>query len=86
MLIEYFPTIKRIKYEGADSKNLLAFKQYNPSTKIMGKTMAERLRFRFAFGTRSRYLQRKRSLRQPLKSLRIINTTIRKLNCECRYI
>ena len=42
---EFFPTIKKIKYEGPDSKNPLAFKHYKANQKIMGKTMAEHLRF-----------------------------------------
>ena len=42
---KFFPKIKKIKYEGSDSKNPLAFKHYNPKQKIMGKTMAEHLRF-----------------------------------------
>ena len=41
----FFPTIKKIKYEGPDSKNPLAFKHYRPKQKVMGKTMAEHLRF-----------------------------------------
>jgi len=42
---EFFPGIDRIKYEGPDGKNPLAFKHYNPKQKVMGKTMAEHLRF-----------------------------------------
>lgn len=42
---EFFPKIKKIKYEGPNSKKPLAFKHYNPKQKIMGKTMAEHLRF-----------------------------------------
>lgn len=42
---EFFPKIKKIKYEGADSKNPLAFKHYNPKQKILGKTMEDHLRF-----------------------------------------
>ncbi len=42
---EFFPGIKKIKYEGPDSKNPLSFKHYNPRQKVMGKTMAEHLRF-----------------------------------------
>ncbi len=42
---EYFPEVKNVKYEGPDSKNPLAFKHYNPGETIMGKTMAEHLRF-----------------------------------------
>lgn len=42
---QYFPEVKLVRYEGPDSKNPLAFKHYNPRQKIMGKTMAEHLRF-----------------------------------------
>ncbi len=44
-MAEYFPTVKKIKYEGPDSKNPFAFRHYNPDEKILGKTMAEHLRF-----------------------------------------
>ena len=44
-MTEYFPEVKKVKYEGPNSKNPLAFKHYNPKQKIMGKTMAEHLRF-----------------------------------------
>ncbi len=43
--MSYFKDIPKIKFEGAKSKNPLAFKHYNPSQKIEGKTMAEHLRF-----------------------------------------
>lgn len=42
---EYFPEISAIRYEGPESTNPLAFKQYNPQQHIAGKTMAEHLRF-----------------------------------------
>lgn len=43
---EFFPEVKKqIKYEGPDSKNPLAFKHYNAKQKIMGKSMADHLRF-----------------------------------------
>jgi xylose isomerase len=42
---EFFPGIGKVKYEGPKSKNPLAFKHYNPKEKVMGKTMAEHLRF-----------------------------------------
>lgn len=42
---QFFPNIKKIGYEGLDSKNPLAFKHYNPKQKVLGKTMAEHLRF-----------------------------------------
>jgi len=42
----YFPQVQdKVKYEGPDSKNPLAFKHYNPDEKVMGKTMREHLRF-----------------------------------------
>ncbi len=42
----YFPEVQdAVKYEGPDSKNPLAFKHYNPSEKVLGKTMADHLRF-----------------------------------------
>jgi len=44
-MTEFFPGVKKIKYEGPDSRNALAFKHYNPKQKVLGKTMAEHLRF-----------------------------------------
>ena len=44
-MAEYFPEVKSVKFEGPDSKNPLAFKHYNPTEKVLGKTMAEHLRF-----------------------------------------
>jgi len=41
----FFPKIKKIKYEGPDSKNPLAFKWYNEDEIVAGKTMKEHLRF-----------------------------------------
>jgi xylose isomerase len=40
-----FPEIKKIPYEGPQSKNPLAFRWYNASEKVEGKSMAEHLRF-----------------------------------------
>ncbi len=45
---EYFK-VPKIKYEGPKSKNPLAFKHYNPTEKIEGKTMREHLRFGAAY-------------------------------------
>jgi xylose isomerase len=44
-MTEYFPNVKRIEYKGADSKDPLSFKHYNADEKILGKTMAEHLRY-----------------------------------------
>ena len=41
----YFPEVSQVAYEGPDSTNPLAFRQYNPDEVIEGKTMREHLRF-----------------------------------------
>ena len=46
---EFFPEIKNIEYEGAASLNSLAYKHYNASEVINGKTMEEWLRFGVCF-------------------------------------
>jgi len=46
---QYFPKIKPIRFEGPDSRNSLAFKQYDADEMIGGKTMAEHLRFSVAY-------------------------------------
>jgi xylose isomerase len=40
-----FPDVSKIQFEGAKSKNPLAFKHYNPDEVVEGKTMKEQLRF-----------------------------------------
>ena len=42
---EYFPGIGQIKFEGRDSDNPLAFKWYDETAVVAGKTMKEHLRF-----------------------------------------
>lgn len=44
-MTEYFPEVGKIVYEGVGSDNPLAFKHYDASEVIMGKTMAEHMRF-----------------------------------------
>ncbi len=44
-MAEYFPAIQKIEYQGPDSKEPLAFKHYNAQETILGKSMAEHLRF-----------------------------------------
>lgn len=44
-----FPDIQKIKYEGPDSKNPLAFRWYNPDEVVEGKTMKEHLRFSITY-------------------------------------
>ncbi len=46
---EFFPNIKKIEFEGKDSKNPLAFKFYEPGKKVAGKTMEEHFRFAVAY-------------------------------------
>ena len=46
---EFFSNIPQIKYEGRDSRNPFAFKYYDPSRVILGKTMEEHLPFAMAW-------------------------------------
>jgi len=47
--MSYFADIAPIAYEGPDTTNPLAFRHYDPSEVIGGKTMAEHLRFAVAW-------------------------------------
>jgi xylose isomerase len=46
---EYFPGIGKIQFEGKDSKKMLAFKWYNESQVVGGKTMKDHFRFAIAY-------------------------------------
>lgn len=46
---EYFKGIGQIKFEGAESKNPLAFRWYDENRVIAGKTMKDHLRFAVAY-------------------------------------
>lgn len=46
---EYFKGIDSIKFEGKESDNPLAFKYYNPSQIVAGKTMREHFKFAIAY-------------------------------------
>ena len=46
---EAFPGIGKIRYEGPDSGNPLAFKHYNADEVVAGKKMKDHLRFSVAF-------------------------------------
>jgi len=48
-MTEAFPGIEKIRYEGPESKNPLAFKHYNAEEVIDGKSMSEHLRFSVAY-------------------------------------
>jgi xylose isomerase len=45
MTASYFKDIPPVKYEGPDSKNPFAYRYYDKDKVVMGKTMAEHLRF-----------------------------------------
>lgn len=46
---EYYPGIGKIKFEGRDSKNPLAFRWYDPEQVVSGKKMKDHLRFAIAY-------------------------------------
>ena len=48
-VVEYFPDISKITFKGRDSNELLAYRHYNPSEKLLGKTMEEHLRLAVCF-------------------------------------
>ena len=45
----FFPEVDKIRYEGPDSTNPLAFRHYNADEMVEGKTMKEHLRFAVAY-------------------------------------
>ena len=45
----YYDQIERINYEGTQTNNPFAFRHYNPEQIILGKTMAEHLRFSISY-------------------------------------
>ena len=47
--MEFFKGINKILYEGADSRNELAFKYYDPERMVLGKKMKEHLPFAMAW-------------------------------------
>ena len=46
---EYFPGIGKIKFEGKESKNPMAFRYYDAEKVIMGKKMKDWLKFSMAW-------------------------------------
>ncbi|GBF20451.1 MULTISPECIES: xylose isomerase [Arenibacter] len=46
---EYFQGIDKIRFEGKESDNPLAFKYYNPKQLVAGKTMSEHFKFAIAY-------------------------------------
>ena len=49
MAKEYFPQIGKIPFEGAESKNVMAFHYYDPERVVMGKKMKDWLKFAMAW-------------------------------------
>ncbi len=49
MSIEYFKGIEKIKYEGPDSSNPLAFKYYDENRMVAGKSMKDHFKFAVAY-------------------------------------
>ena len=49
MVKEYFPQIGKIKFEGTESRNPLAFRYYDADRVVMGKKMSEWLKFAMAW-------------------------------------
>lgn len=47
--MEFFPMIKKVKYEGPKTENIYAYRHYNPEEVVLGKTMKEHLRFSMAW-------------------------------------
>ena len=45
----YFPEIEKIKFEGKDSKNPLAFRYYDPEKVVYGKKMKDWFKFSMAW-------------------------------------
>jgi xylose isomerase len=45
----FYPGIGKIRYEGKESDNPLAFRYYNPEAIVAGKTMREQLRFAMSY-------------------------------------
>ncbi len=46
---EFFPNIGKIKFEGKESKNPLAFRYYDEKQVVMGKSMKDWMRFAMAW-------------------------------------
>lgn len=46
---EYFPNINKINYEGPDTDNHLAFRYYDETKEVAGKTMKDHFRFAIAY-------------------------------------
>lgn len=52
----YFNDIAPIKYEGTKTKNMFAFRHYNPEEVVAGKTMEEQLHLPLHFGIQLQWM------------------------------
>ena len=50
---EYYKGIEKIKYEGSESDNPLAFKYYDPNKIVAGKKMKDHFKFELPIGIHS---------------------------------
>ena len=48
-IVDYFPDVQRIRYEGSGSDNPLSFKHYDAEQLVLGRPMREHLRFAVCF-------------------------------------
>ncbi len=48
-MTDFFKGLSKVKYEGPESANPLAFRHYNPDEIVLGKRMEEHLRFAIAY-------------------------------------
>ncbi|SDG23595.1 xylose isomerase [Pelagibacterium luteolum] len=48
-MTDFFKGLSKVKYEGPESSNPLAFRHYNPDEIVMGKRMEDHLRFAIAY-------------------------------------
>jgi xylose isomerase len=49
VIMQFFPEVSRIKFEGPHSTDPLSFRHYNAEERVEGKTMKEHLRFAVAY-------------------------------------
>ena len=43
--MKFYSVTEPVRYEGPEAKSALAYRWYNPKQKVLGKTMAQHLRF-----------------------------------------
>ena len=76
---EFFPGIEKIKFEGKDSKNPMAFRYYDAEKVINGKKMKDWLRFAMAWCILCVLKVATNSVAEQNNSLGIVMLTLYKL-------